>query len=244
MDSNFPGVAAAPELHISHPPDLLCPHRLSLIVFCLSYRVVPQQEKGSLREALSNNDQPGDLRTVTLSFHTQCKAVIMGGEKQRPRGGELQAGQGMPSIKIDLHYSEFSTNSLEEQGIISFWWLAGIVLGGAVEKPCLWRLVLRNDLPFFFCLFFATAHHGFHILAYFKWSVFKLSVFLLCECLRLPLQHIDLNRNTWSKCKFSFSSEVLLSLSLGIWCVYRTHHLTVSIELLKSGSIETLVGTW
>lgn len=134
MDSNFPGVAAAPELHISHPPDLLCPHRLSLIVFCLSYRVVPQQEKGSLREALSNNDQPGDLRTVTLSFHTQRKAVIMGGEKQRPRGAELQAGQGMPSIKIDLHYSEFSTNSLKEQGIISFWWLAGIVLGGAVEK--------------------------------------------------------------------------------------------------------------
>lgn len=135
MDSNFPGVAAAPELHISHPPDLLCPHRLSVIVFCLSYRVVPQQEKGSLREALSNNDQPGDLRTVTLSFHTQRKAVIMGGEKQRPREGELQAGQGMPSIKIDLHYSEFSTNSLEEQGIISFWWLVGIVLGGAGKSP-------------------------------------------------------------------------------------------------------------
>lgn len=110
---------------------------------------MPQQEKGSLREALSNNDQPGDLRTVTLSFHTQRKAVIMGGETQRPRGGELQAGQGMPSIKIDLHYSEFSTNSLKEQGIISFWWRAGIVLGGAVEKSCLWQRVLRNDLPFF-----------------------------------------------------------------------------------------------
>lgn len=82
--------------------------------------MVPQQEKGSLREAFSNNDQPGDLRTVTLSFHTQREAVIMGGEKQRPRGGELQAGQGMPSIKIDLHYSEFSTNSLKEQGIVSF----------------------------------------------------------------------------------------------------------------------------
>lgn len=165
MDSNFPGVAAAPELHISHPPDLLCPHRLSVIVFCLSYRLVPQQEKGSLREALSNNDQPGDLRTVTLSFHTQRKAVIMGGEKQGPREGELQAGQGMPSIKIDLHYSEFSTNSLEEQGIISFWWLAGIVLGGAVEKPCLWRRVLRNDLPafFFFLLLHTTGSTYWHI---------------------------------------------------------------------------------
>lgn len=240
MDSNFPGVAAAPELHISHPPDLLCPHRLSLIVFCLSYRVVPQQEKGSLREALSNNDQPGDLRTVTLSFHTQRKAVIMGGEKQRPRGGALQAGQGMPSIKIDLHYSEFSTNSLKEQGIISFWWLARIVLGGAVEKSCLWRRVVRNDLPLF-----ATEHYGGHILANFKWSIFKRMVLLfMCECLRLPLQHIDLKRNTWSKCKFSFLCEVLLSLSLGIWCVYCTHYLTVSVELLKSGSIETVVGTW
>lgn len=59
-------------------------------------------------------------RVTSVSFHTQRKAVIMGGEKQRPRGGELQAGQGMPSIKIDLHYSEFSTNSLKEQGIISF----------------------------------------------------------------------------------------------------------------------------
>lgn len=135
--SNVLEVAATPELGISHPPDLLCLHRLSLIVFCLSYRVVPQQEKGSLREALSNNDQPVDLRTVTLSFHTQRKAVIMGGERQRPRGGELQAGQGMPSTKIDLHYSQFSTNSLKEQGSVSFWWRAWIVLGGVLEKSCL-----------------------------------------------------------------------------------------------------------
>lgn len=74
--------------------------------------------KGSLREALSNNDQPVDLYTVTLSFHTLSKAAIMAGEGLGP-GGKLQAGQGMPSIKIDLHYSEFSTNSFKEQGIIS-----------------------------------------------------------------------------------------------------------------------------
>lgn len=86
MDTNVLEVAATPELGISSPPDLLCPHWLSLIVFCLSYRVVPQQEKGSLREALSNNDQPVDLRTVTLSFHTQCKTVIMGGERGRAPG--------------------------------------------------------------------------------------------------------------------------------------------------------------
>lgn len=74
---------------------------------------------------MSNNDQPVDLYTVTLSFHTLSKAAVMGGEGLRlgERGGGglggLQAGQGMPSIKIDLHYSEFSTNSFKEQGIIS-----------------------------------------------------------------------------------------------------------------------------
>lgn len=55
--------------------------------------------KGSLREALSNNVQPVDLYSVTLSFHTLSKAAIMAWEGLRP-GGKLQAGQGMPSIKI------------------------------------------------------------------------------------------------------------------------------------------------
>lgn len=230
MDSNFPGVAAAPELHISHPPDLLCPHRLSLIVFCLSYRVVPQQEKGSLRKALSNNDQPSDLHTVTLSFHTQRKAVIMGGEKQRPRGGELQAGQGMPSIKIDLHYSEFSTNSFKEQGIVSFWWLAETVLGGAVEKSCLRRHVHRTWPAFFWPLHSTRSTY---------WQI-SIDLFLTPPPLK---KRTITTKNTWSKCKIHFLSEVLLFLSLGIWYVYRTHYLTLSIELLKSGSIETVEGT-
>lgn len=159
MDSNVLEVAATPERGISHPPDLLCLHWLSLNVFCLSYRVVPQQEKRSLREALSNNDQPVDLRTVTLSFHTQCKAVIMGGERQRPRGGELQAGQGMPSIKIDLHYSQFSTNSLKEQGIASFRWRAWIVLGGVLEKFCLFGNVCSERT----CLFCRCTLQGAYI---------------------------------------------------------------------------------
>lgn len=33
--------------------------------------------KGSLREALSNNDRPADLYTVTLSFHTLPKTAIV-----------------------------------------------------------------------------------------------------------------------------------------------------------------------
>lgn len=69
---------------------------------------------------MSNNDQSLDLYTVTLSFHTLPVAAEA---KEGPLGlkerEKLPAGQGMPSIKIDLHYSKFSTNSFKEQGIIS-----------------------------------------------------------------------------------------------------------------------------
>lgn len=102
-------------LSVFVPPPIVTYCLLSLCLLSLGATA----GNGSLREALSNNDQPADLHNVTLSFHTLSKAAIMGGEELRP-GGKLQAGQGMPSTKIDLHYSEFSTNSFKEQGIISF----------------------------------------------------------------------------------------------------------------------------
>jgi len=54
--------------------------------------VVPQQEKGAGGEAISNNDQPADLYTVTLSFHTLPKVAIMAGEVEP--GGEALGRAG------------------------------------------------------------------------------------------------------------------------------------------------------
>lgn len=113
-ETSSPPPAILCSFFVPPPPPIVTYRLLSL---CLLSRGATAG-KGSLREALSNNDQPVDLYTVTLSFHTLSKAAIMAGEGLR-LGGKLQAGQGMPSIKIDLHYSEFSTNSFKEQGIIS-----------------------------------------------------------------------------------------------------------------------------
>lgn len=66
------------------PPPIVTYRLLSL---CLLSRGATAG-KGSLREALSNNDQPVDLYTVTLCFHTLSKAAIMAGEGGAPgRGG-------------------------------------------------------------------------------------------------------------------------------------------------------------
>lgn len=65
----------------------------------LSCRVGPQQEEGRLREEQSNNDQSLDLYTLTLSFHTQPITAT-------GCWGLEQGGEGMPSPKIDLHYSQ------------------------------------------------------------------------------------------------------------------------------------------
>lgn len=64
------------------PPPIVSYRLLSL---CLLSRGATAG-KGSLREALSNNVQPVDLYTVTLSFHTLPKAAIMAGEGLRPGG--------------------------------------------------------------------------------------------------------------------------------------------------------------
>lgn len=61
-----------------------------LLSLCLLSRGA-KAGKGSRREAFSNNDQPADLYTVTLSFHTLPKAVTMVGvEEVGPRGSSRQ----------------------------------------------------------------------------------------------------------------------------------------------------------
>lgn len=65
------------------PPQLIITYRL--LSLCLLSRGATAG-KGTLREALSNNDQPVDLYSVTLSFQTLPKAAIMAGEGLRPGG--------------------------------------------------------------------------------------------------------------------------------------------------------------
>lgn len=61
-----------------------------LLSLCLLSRGA-KAGKGSRGEAFSNNDQPADLYTVTLSFHTLPKAVTMVGvEEVGPRGSSRQ----------------------------------------------------------------------------------------------------------------------------------------------------------
>lgn len=61
-----------------------------LLSLCLLSRGA-KAGKGSRGEAFSNNDQPADLYTVTLSFHTLPKAVTMVGVVEvGPRGSSRQ----------------------------------------------------------------------------------------------------------------------------------------------------------
>lgn len=79
-----------------------------LLCLCLLSRGA-MAGKGTLREALSNNDQPDDLYTVTLNFHTQSKAAASNG-RRRVEGAEArEVGRGAPARAGNAIYKNSSS---------------------------------------------------------------------------------------------------------------------------------------